>query len=230
MATQAPTTTLDQLVAFNSYPWASDREFMQSLVTTLGPLLSPQSLSSPFTKSQVLSSILSLRASSFSAKYNIPITPPTSSNLPTPDEEILKKASWLYVNIQKKINNTTAPSQEQQPQQEEVPEWQKSGGVKVDLSKKAVDDEGQEGGEGDRKGEYPNKFQAIIEAVTTGKTIEGIREIEEKVVRVEGVTPVGGRRVPLKPWERNKTAEQGAGEDGHFGKVLDEDFPPLPEA
>ncbi|KAK4175958.1 hypothetical protein QBC36DRAFT_240007 [Triangularia setosa] len=235
--------TPDQtLLAFNTYPWASDREFMQSLVTTLGPLLSPQSLSSPFTKSQVLSSILSLRASYYTAKFNVPINPlPSTSqtNLPSPDEEILRKSSWLYVNIQKKLHNTSIPPelQQQQQAQEDVPEWQKSGGIKVDLSKKAVDDDGEQGEGGDRKGEYPNKFRAIIEAVTTGKTIEGIREIEERVVRVEGVSPVGGRKVPLKPWEKNKAmvVENGAagpGEEGgnHFGKVLDEDFPPLPEA
>ncbi|KAK0741711.1 hypothetical protein B0T21DRAFT_118683 [Apiosordaria backusii] len=250
-----PTTTPDQtLLAFNTYPWASDREFMQSLVTTLGPLLSPSSLSSPFTKSQVLSSILSSRASYYTTKFNLTIPIPTylSSNIPlNPDEEILKKSSWLYVNIQKKLNNTTSipipsPQEEEENKQEEeqVPEWQRTGGVKVDLSKKAVDDDDDDGGEeggregrgGDRKGEYPNKFQAIIEAVTTGKTIEGIREIEERVVRVEGVTPVGGRKVPLKPWERNRVVvdagEGGRGDDdqGHFGKVLDEAFPPLPEA
>ncbi|KAK0670067.1 hypothetical protein QBC41DRAFT_390613 [Cercophora samala] len=234
MATTQPTP--DQIYsAFHSYPWASDREFMQSLLSKLGPALTPESLSSPFHKSVVLDAILSLRAQYYTAKFNIPLLkPPPASpgNPPYPDEEILKKASWLYVNIQKKINNTPATAEEQQQQpKEDVPEWQKSGGIKVDLSKKAVDDDETEEGEGgDRKGEYPNKFQAIIEAVTTGKTIEGIREIEERVVRVEGVTPVGGRRVPLKPWERNKVVGESSEEGGHFGKVLDEDFPPLPEA
>ncbi|KAK4651388.1 hypothetical protein QC762_0092200 [Podospora pseudocomata] len=191
MATQQ--TPPQTLQAFNTYPWASDREFMQSLVTTLGPLLSPQSLSSPFTKPQVLTSIQTLRAKYYTAKFNVPISPSPSSatTLPTPDEEILKKASWLYVNIQKKINNNTPVPPAEGPKEEEVPEWQRSGGVKVDLSKKAEDGEGEVEGE-DRKGEYPNKFQAIIEAVTTGKTIEGIREIEERIVRGEGVVPVGG--------------------------------------
>lgn len=134
------------------------------------------------------------------------------------------------MNIQKKINNNTPVPPAEGPKEEEVPEWQRSGGVKVDLSKKAEDGEGEGEGEG-RKGEYPNKFQAIIEAVTTGKTIEGIREIEERVVRGEGVVPVGGRRVPVKPWERGRVLGDGVGEDvGGLGKVLDEDFPPLPEA
>jgi len=65
----------------------------------------------------------------------------------------------------------------------ELPAWQLQT-PKVDLSKKA--DDGavrEEGGEGGGNAPYPEHFQAIIEAVTLGKPVPGVREIPNTVVR-----------------------------------------------
>jgi len=73
-----------------------------------------------------------------------------------------------------------------------LPAWMVSAPQKVDLAKKADDGAGVEhtgggtsggGGGGGGEAPYPAHFQAIIEAVTTGKPVVGVREIPNTVVR-----------------------------------------------
>ena len=70
-----------------------------------------------------------------------------------------------------------------------LPAWMVEAPQKVDLNKKADDgarsgggpDRGSGSGNGDAP--YPAHFQAIIDAVTTGKPVPGVREIPNTVVR-----------------------------------------------
>lgn len=66
-----------------------------------------------------------------------------------------------------------------------LPAWMVSAPQKVDLAKKADDGAGAEHGGSNSGGEapYPAHFQAIIEAVTTGQPVAGVREIPNTVVR-----------------------------------------------
>jgi len=67
-----------------------------------------------------------------------------------------------------------------------LPEWMVSAPRKVDLLKKA-DDGATRSPHGDGGGghdaPYPAHFQAIIEAVTTGKPVPGVKEIPNTVIR-----------------------------------------------
>ena len=68
-----------------------------------------------------------------------------------------------------------------------LPAWMVEAPQKVDLNKKADDGAAREAPQSGRGGNapYPAHFQAIIEAVTTGKTVPGVRDIPNTVVRQE---------------------------------------------
>ena len=66
-----------------------------------------------------------------------------------------------------------------------LPAWMVEAPQKVDLNKKADDGEARETQSGGGSAPYPAHFQAIIEAVTTGKTVPGVRDIPNTVVRQE---------------------------------------------
>jgi hypothetical protein len=68
------------------------------------------------------------------------------------------------------------------PEDDQLPAWMAQAPQKVDLSKKA-DDGDAHGGVGEGQAPYPAHFQAIIEAVTMGKPVPGVREIPNTVVR-----------------------------------------------
>jgi len=92
-----------------------------------------------------------------------------------PDHKILKKLD----EIRKIMGLPPAVPVPDPDVTKNIPEWQLNA-PKCDLSKKAEDVGGRstEGG-----APYPEDFQALVEAVTQGKPIPGIREIPNKVVR-----------------------------------------------
>ncbi|CAI6329136.1 unnamed protein product [Periconia digitata] len=58
---------------------------------------------------------------------------------------------------------------------------------------------------------YPTSFAHIVELVTTGQPIPGIKDIPDTVLEGQGSLPAKGRR--RKPWEKDENAaqENGAG-------------------
>ncbi|KAK4228372.1 hypothetical protein QBC38DRAFT_155899 [Podospora fimiseda] len=225
----SPQTTF---LKFDQFPWTQDRDFIQGLHATLGTSLS--SSNDPFTRCKLLDTILQTRIWWYQSRTNILIdlnsylTFTASNPRTNPDQQILKKTEWIYTQLQARLN-----LQQQQPGSEsevDIPAWQLQA-PQMDLSKKADDNEAREvGGEaGEGGAPYPDKFQAIIEAVTTGKTIEGIKEIPNTVVRQEGITPVGVKVAPPKPWQRHLPPKGGRAHDerSQLGDVLDTQFPPI---
>lgn len=182
---------------FDSYPWVQDRDFIQGLHATLGPSLS--SSSDPFTRRKLLDTILQTRIwwyqfrTGISVSLNNYLSYSSSSNPnpPSPDQEILKKTEWIYQQLQARLSSSSSSSspangpkpETQQEDNPEIPAWQLQA-PKLDLSKKADDNESRTSSS-EAGVPYPDKFQAIVEALTTGKQIEGIKEIPNTVVRKE---------------------------------------------
>lgn len=90
----------------------------------------------------------------------------------TPEPAILARIE----DVQRRMGMTNAST---------VPSWQVHA-PKADLRVKADDtpDHGTAGAGTDGDAPYPENFKAVIEAVTTGKPVEGIKEIPNTVVRL----------------------------------------------
>ncbi|KAK0651510.1 hypothetical protein B0T16DRAFT_404076 [Cercophora newfieldiana] len=213
---------------FDDYPWLRDRHFLQGLTTTLGPL------SNSFERQKALGVTLQARIWWYQSRHATTIDrsayetwTSTSSNPSTVDQDLLDKVE----DIQRRMGIVApAPSVGGSGNGNGaggLPEWMVSAPRRVDLGVKADDGVGRgeavqgAGGEG---APYPAHFQAIIEAVTTGKPVAGVKEIPNTVVRQAGISPVGKMQAPRKPWERQQQQQQ---EDQ--GRLLDEEFPPVEE-
>lgn len=70
---------------------------------------------------------------------------------------------------------------------------------------------------------YPVRFAQIIEAIQTGKPVEGIQEIPDTVARNPDTRPFGTMTAPKKPWEKNVKAAEKLEEPGYA--VIENDFP-----
>lgn len=99
---------------------------------------------------------------------------------PTPEPAILARIE----DVQRRMGLTGGPS--------DVPSWQVHA-PKADLGVKASDGVAREGGGGGDDAPYPEHFRAVIEAVTQGKPVPGIKEIPNTVVRL----PVCVMSLPL---------------------------------
>lgn len=87
-----------------------------------------------------------------------------------PDEAILARMEEIQIHM----GMTPSPA---------VPSWQ-AHAPRADLGVKAVDGAGRGGGkEGGQDAPYPEHFKSVIEAVTTGKPVPGVRDIPSTVVR-----------------------------------------------
>ncbi|CAK7217128.1 hypothetical protein SBRCBS47491_003064 [Sporothrix bragantina] len=90
----------------------------------------------------------------------------------------------------------------------DVPSWQRSAPrneLKVDRSLARGGSAGV-GGAGAAEAPYSDKFAKVVEAIQSGKELEGIKQIPDTVVRQAGITPMGKLKAPRKPWERAASA------------------------
>ena len=55
---------------------------------------------------------------------------------------------------------------------------------------------------------YPTSFAHIVELITSGKPVPGIKEIPPTVLEGQGTQPVKARR--KKPWEKDESTREGA--------------------
>lgn len=200
-----PATTAEHdpdFAKFDEYPWARDRAFLvsrprkqpsthtsktntpspsqkQGLTAMLGPL------SNTFERQKALGVTLQARIWWYKSKFNVEIDRTayedyvsTTSHTPSIDSTLLDKID----DIQRRMGTTSGPVITGN-----LPAWMVEAPQKVDLSAKADDGGAPREGGGGRgsSAPYPAHFQAIIEAVTTGKTVPGVRDIPNTVVRQE---------------------------------------------
>lgn len=169
-------------------------------MATLGPTLANNNSSSSgntaasdgFTRQKALSTTLQARIWWYKSRFNTDIdrasyeaytvSHPSSS----PDASILGKLEEIQERMGGGSGGSSTSASQGQSQSQNIPAWQLNA-PKVDLSKKA-DDGASHTNTGDGA-PYPENFQALIEAVTTGKPIPGIKEIPDTVVRPPVSTP-----------------------------------------
>ncbi|KAK0634525.1 hypothetical protein B0T17DRAFT_8657 [Bombardia bombarda] len=213
------TSSIAAFRKFDAYPWARDRPFLQGLIAMLGPITASTD------RQKALGITLQARIWWYKSRMDVAIDRSAYERYieqdasTCPDPMLLTKSD----EIQRRMGATTPRPLP------ELPSWQLDA-PKVDPSKKASDHRVQETGGGGAP--YPESFQAIIEAVTTGKSVPGVREIPNTVVRQPGISPVGKMQAPQKPWEKRSggpnvttTAISSPSETGS-GVVLSE-FPPV---
>ncbi|KAM7222028.1 hypothetical protein V8F06_002533, partial [Rhypophila decipiens] len=210
---------------FDSYPWGRDRPFLQGLVAMLGPL------NPGYDRQTALGISLQARIWWYKSRLDIqidrtayenyiqqqqPVAANSSSPPPCPDPSLLTQIQ----EIQERMAAVAAKP--------DLPAWQLQA-PKVDPNKKAEDglsnhqSSSSAAATAGEDAPYPAHFQAIIEAVTMGKPVPGVREIPNTVVRQPGITPVGKMQAPQKPWERSN---QGQGLEGGV-TTTELEFPPV---
>ncbi|KAL2171623.1 hypothetical protein VTG60DRAFT_2191 [Thermothelomyces hinnuleus] len=223
---------------FDTYPWVRDRSFLQGLMATLGPSL--LGTTDGFSRQKALSTTLQARIWWYKSRFNTDVDRAAyeaySASHPSscPDSAILAKLEEIRQRMAGEgggaggapgsaTSSSSSSSSSAAGANQNIPAWQRNA-PKVDLSKKA-DDGVNHSNTGDGA-PYPENFQALIEAVTTGKPIPGIKEIPDTVVRPPGVTPFGKMKAPRKPWEKDVPSDT-VGVGSVFGDVVDKEFPPL---
>ncbi|KAK3902959.1 hypothetical protein C8A05DRAFT_43726 [Staphylotrichum tortipilum] len=212
---------------FDAYPWAKDRSFLQGLMATLGTSLFNKNNKDGFTRQKALSTALQARIWWYKSRFNIAIDHPAyeaycnAHPSTSPDGSILAKLEEIQQRMTSTGTGGNGSSTAAAPATN-IPEWQLNA-PKVDLSVKAEDGTPHTHSGGGAP--YPENFQALVDAVTSGKPIPGIKEIPDTVVRPPGVTPIGKMKAPRKPWE--KADAEATAQPSVFGNVLDEEFPPL---
>ncbi|KAK1761242.1 hypothetical protein QBC47DRAFT_369461 [Echria macrotheca] len=222
---------------FDDYPWVRDKSFLQGLVAMLGPL------SNGFERQKALGVTLQARIWWYKSRIGLDVdrsayetwysSSSSSSSSASVDSTLLDKVEEL----QRRLGIASSSSSPEQ-QRQNLPAWMVEAPQKVDLRKKADDGQEEKGNSSSQDAPYPAHFQAIIEAVTTGKAVPGVREIPNTVIRQPGILPVGKMQAPRKPWERQQQPQQVASPDespasfvtAGGGRLLDEEFPPVPDA
>ncbi|KAK0706550.1 hypothetical protein B0T26DRAFT_727057 [Lasiosphaeria miniovina] len=207
---------------FDDYPWTRDRAFLQGLVAMLGPV---KTNGNAADKERALGITLQARIWWYQSHFGVSIDRAAyeayelfKASSSGTDAAIIAKIE----DIQQRMGQGGAPPPSPAQAMGNLPAWQTQAFQKVDLGKKA--DDGVSGSRPDGGAPYPAHFQAIIEAVTTGKPVPGVREIPNTVVRQEGVYPVGKMKPPLKPWEKAKGVTTPVKPRQN---VIDQEFPPV---
>ncbi|EPE07433.1 hypothetical protein F503_08084 [Ophiostoma piceae UAMH 11346] len=133
------------------------------------------------------------------------------------------------------------------PIRDTVPSWQRRAPKsRLQVEKEASSAASAEAADGEAP--YSDKFAKIVEAIQSGKELEGIKQIPDTVLRQPGVVPLGKLTAPRKPWERHDAAQNssilsflassnktGSTEDSNPYQTqaplggVDLEFPPPPE-
>lgn len=151
-------------------------------MATLGPSLIRKT--EGFMRQKALNTTLQTRIWWYKSRFNVDINriayEAYSASHPSsnPDSAILAKLEQIQQRMG--VAPPVPSSAGDQTQDQAIPAWQLNA-PKVDLSRKAED--GVAHANTGSGAPYPDNFQALIEAVTTGKPIPGIKEIPNTVVR-----------------------------------------------
>lgn len=154
-------------------------------MATLGPALVNNS--DGFKRQKALSTTLQARIWWYKSRFNVDIdriayeaygvAHPSSG----PEAAILDRLEQIQQRMGIAPAGTSSSSVGPSQTAQNIPAWQLSA-PRVDLSKKADDAAGHASGSGDGT-PFPGDFEALVEAVTTGKPIPGIKEIPDTVER-----------------------------------------------
>ncbi|KAK1776706.1 hypothetical protein QBC45DRAFT_418724 [Copromyces sp. CBS 386.78] len=231
--TQQPSTDGNDIAAFkkfDAYPWIKDRSFLQGLVAMLGPL------SNGFERQKALGISLQARVWWYKSRFNIDIdrsayenyllSSSSSSSAPAhsqiPNSPVDAQLVDKLAEIQQLMGTTPASASD-----DDLPAWQVQA-PKVDLLKKADDGDANGAERGaDGTAPYPERFNAIIELITNGKPIPGIKEVPNTVVRQPGISPIGKMQAPQKPWEKKQQQQAAAANPVTTEVLIDREFPPI---
>ncbi|EFW98855.1 hypothetical protein CMQ_4707 [Grosmannia clavigera kw1407] len=248
--------TAAEFEAFDRFPWSKHRAFLLGLLETLGGAdgLSPNPThqgSTTFCRTVFYRRQTGRRIDL--TRYNGFLA--ASPDYPSIDRRLLaalyaakRAATTAEAAAALRIVETVAAGPAinpfdgtATPHDDAVPSWQRSAPkneLRVPRAAAAAD---EAAGASAANGEapYSDKFAKVIEAVQTGKELEGIRHIPDTVVRQEGITPLGKLKPPKKPWETAAapTASLASAlafgapittESGH-SLLVDLHFPPPPE-
>ncbi|KAF2462444.1 hypothetical protein BDY21DRAFT_14710 [Lineolata rhizophorae] len=185
MATDTPSAHSDDIYArLDQYPFASDEEFLAGLNAILSASTSPEQ-----------SAELALRARCFyfQRKFNIPV-----------DYDLYKdwrqrnSAHASAIGVQNGVSTLETSS---------------SGGnhaAPTPTSEQATSTAGGGGGGGDPSAPYPTSFAHIVELITTGQPVPGIKEIPSTVLEGQGTQSTKPKR--KKPWEKDAVDPSSAEE------------------
>ncbi|KAK7535645.1 hypothetical protein IWX49DRAFT_264204 [Phyllosticta citricarpa] len=198
-------TASDNICAqVDGYPWDSDREFQGGLSAILG--------SNP-SADQAIELTLRARCFYYTRKFNIlvdfdaykayrasipspsPITAVTTNGLATPTSSSSTSAS---PQPRPQLQPAAPPSSSASPQPQTS-----SSSAAASASAPAASSSG-----GPDDAPYPTSFAHIVELITTGQPIPGIKEIPDTVLEGQGTVPAADKR--RKPWERSGDATAGA--------------------
>ncbi|KAG6139556.1 hypothetical protein E4U38_008171 [Claviceps purpurea] len=205
--------------AFDAYPWTKDKSFLSGLSAILGPRDSSSSSSSS-AKGSSADMAIHARIFYYAQRIGVQIdfarytawlarnphhTPPQV----LPDEYLASSSS----SPSSKATGAATPATES------LLPWQQAA-PKADLyvDRRA----GAEATAGEPS--YPVGFAEMLQLLSEGKEIPGIRQIPNTVARDASVKPVGARTAPRKPWEK-ETTQQAV--DLSLPDALDAEFPSL---
>ncbi|KAG5962972.1 hypothetical protein E4U57_006595 [Claviceps arundinis] len=210
--------------AFDAYPWTKDKSFLSGLSAILGPQNSSSSSSS--TKGSPADMAIHARIFYYAQRIGVQIDfarytawlARNSDHIPPqvlPDEYLASpppSSSSSSSPSSKVTGAATTATESLLPWQEAAP--------KADLyvDRRAV----AEAAAGEPS--YPVGFAEMLQLLSEGKEIPGIRQIPNTVARDASVKPIGVRAAPRKPWE--KEAFQQAVESS-LPEALDTEFPSL---
>ncbi|KAG5917729.1 hypothetical protein E4U61_002465 [Claviceps capensis] len=214
----------DIFAAFDAYPWTKDKSFLSGLSAILGPRKSSPSPSPSSSSAKGSPADMAIHARIFYYAQRIGVqidfaiytawlarnphhTPPQV----LPDEYLASSPSSPS---SKATGAATTATESLLPWQQAAP--------KADLyvDRRA----GAEAAAGAGEPSYPVGFAEMLQLLSEGKEIPGIRQIPNTVARDASVKPVGARPAPRKPWEKEST-QQAA--DSSLPEALDTEFPSL---
>ncbi|KAL1613481.1 hypothetical protein SLS54_010578 [Diplodia seriata] len=175
----------------DSYPWDTDAEFQSGLGAILGSTASSE---------QAVELALRARCFYYSRKFNTPVdfdaykayraSTPTPSAVPTTAPNGLAPVDLL----------PATPSPSRTPPPPPPPHGAGTTSAPTSSAPAAQPAETQQQQQ-QQEAPYPTSFAHIVELITTGQPIPGIKEIPDTVLEGQGTAPVASKR--KKPWEKD---------------------------
>lgn len=201
-AAPEPSSTSDSVYAqVDNYPWDTDAEFQSGLGAILG---------STASQDQAIELALRARCFYYSRKFNTSVdfdaykayraTAPSPSSVPTTVTNGLTPASL-----------PATPSPGQTPPLGSIatfPGAATSAPLASAPTSAPAESSAPPAGQEQQEAPYPTSFAHIVELITTGQPIPGIKDIPDTVLEGQGSAPTASKR--KKPWEKDVGVAAGA--------------------
>ncbi|KAM5351943.1 hypothetical protein ACJ41O_004666 [Fusarium nematophilum] len=193
--------------AFDTYPWAKDKNFMSGLYAILGEpgQQNPQA--------SLVDMAIHARIFYYTQRIGVGI-------------DFAAYKAWLASHPDHQSPDVLPAEYRRRDESNAAAalalDWQKAA-PKADLyvdRKVAIAQSGPED-----QPNYPMGFAEMIKLLQEGKPVPGIRQIPNTIIRDPSVKPVGTRTAPRKPWEKDVVADAPTLPD--LPKALDTEFPPV---